>query len=79
MPYLSVLSNNKCHFSVLKNLSNLLVKDTGTVGGERGLLRKNATQKVEGNANVPSFKVCEQKMEPILWEYRCFKRAIKPL
>ncbi len=78
MPYLSVLSNNKCHFSVLKNLSNLLVKDTGTEG-ERELPRKNATQKVEGNANVPPFNVCEQKMEPIGWEYGCFKSAIKPL
>ncbi len=40
---------------------NLLVKDTRAGGGERGFPRKNATQKNEGNANVPPLKVCEQK------------------
>ncbi len=54
------------------------MKDTGTRGRE-SFQGKNATPKVEGNANVPPLKVCEQKMEPIWWEYGCFKRAIKPL
>ncbi len=74
---LSVLSNNKCNFSVRKNQSPCeRYRNRG--GGERASKEKCNT-KNEGNANVPPLKVCEQKMEPIWWEYGCFKSAIKPL
>ncbi len=49
----------------------------GTGAGEKESFKGQMQyKKVEGNANVPPLKVCEQKMEPILWEYGCFKRAI---